>query len=162
MAYINDSQIITILQATPNIPKDIMEQIVKIKTNGKNDSKNSLLDDLASYNLLSSDCVEKFKVFLASLQENFDPEKKSAPMSPFLLPEEKKKDILFARQAINEAICTIEEINKCFAEQAETEKKKGKSQMLGQIVVKNLYIPVDRFVKINRDIEQKIDRKSVV
>ncbi|NUM33909.1 MAG: protein kinase [Candidatus Brocadiae bacterium] len=164
MPNISAKQITAILQASGMVPASMMDDISNLILNTK---ESNLIQELVSANLLTADCLNSIQLLLGALEKNFVPSEdgrsldeakgKKEEVLAFAHSEERKKDILFACQALSENLCKIDDVNKCFLEQAEM-KTGGttKSLLIGQIMVKNHYIPVDRFVKIHREIEKKI------
>ena len=164
MPKISADQIISILQASGMVPEEVLEQIGSIIIN-KPDS--TILQDLIAANLLSWDCIKNLQSLLVSLEMTFAQDQdgvikseKTKPLEPFMLSSERKKDILFAREALLNGICQVENVNECFAEQAEIKKNTGKNLLIGQIMVKNHLLAVDQFAKIHREIEQHFQEED--
>lgn len=165
MANISANQITSILQASGMVSSRMMDDISNLILNTK---ENNLIQELVSSNLLTAECLHYMQSMLGALEKNFTLSEetkyqdalkaKSQEVSSFMLSEERKKDILFACQALSENLCKLEDVNQCFLEQSELKNSStpNKNLLIGQIMVKNHYIPVDRFVKIHREIEKKL------
>ncbi len=161
MAEIQAKQILSILQASGVVPSEVLD---KINNFVLTDPNFRLLDNLVESNILTRDCANKIREMLLSLEERFshhiDSQRvalhKLDKISSVNITDEMKKDILFARQVLSDGTCKTEDVNKCFQEQANLKRTSGRSLLVGQIMVKNHYIAVDRFVQIHRDSELQI------
>ena len=150
MQPIPNSFIIDILEASTCFTPDV---IVKIKRLAIATPPSEMIDKMVNCNLLSSEIGEKMQDFLRSLFSSYGDG--SNEMTIFSLPEDKKKDIVFARRVLTEGLCSVADINKSFLEQASLENKLSKKFRIGQILVKNLLIPANQFGKIHREVEEK-------
>ncbi len=161
MAEIRANQVVSILQSSGVVPKEVLEKISNLLIT---DPNISLLDSLLTANILNKECTNKIRDVLEALESHFHRHTESRRLvlqkldkiSTITLSDEMKKDILFARQVIAEGLCKIEDVNRCFDEQATMKRSIGKTLLVGQIMVKNHFIAVDRFVQIHRDIEQQL------
>lgn len=161
MAEIRANQVMAILQASGELPPEFLEKISNLVLT---DPNIPLLENLIHSKVLTTECVQNIQSLIQMLRQQFrqtsDVQQQIAlqnldKISSITLSDEMKKDILFARQVLAEGTCKVEDVNRCFEEQASIRRSSNKTLLIGQIMVRNHYIAVERFIQIHREIEQQ-------
>lgn len=157
MDPMSQSELMAMLEACRYFSPDMMEKIKRLTAATPS---SQVLDKLVDCNIISEDTAKRLNEFLHCLAQDASrksqEETKTSQTSIYSLGVDKKKEILFARQLITQGICTLDDINKCFAEQVSFEKKLKKSFPFGQMMVKNNLVPAKKFAEICREIEEKL------
>lgn len=162
MAEIRANQVMAILQASGELSSELIEKISNLVLT---DPNIPLLDNLVHSQVLTPESSRAIQELLNSLHQQFSTKSDAQQqiliqnldkVSSITLSDEMKKDILFARQVLAEGTCKVDDVNRCFEEQATIRRSSNKTLLIGQIMVRNHYIPVDRFIQIHRDIEQQV------
>ena len=150
--------LISILESTQSVP---LKTLKKIKAEIELNPGRNVLPILVSKNLLSLEVAESVEYLVLELKKNFpscNNSQTQRQVNPCLLPTGTKRDILFARFAFAQGLCSLDMINECFYEQHKNEKN---SKKLGQIMVAKRIISGSDFVKIQKDIEEKVKKKDI-
>ncbi|WP_372366971.1 serine/threonine-protein kinase [Candidatus Uabimicrobium sp. HlEnr_7] len=158
MAAISGYALVSILESTQCVPPKILDAIQKEMEQNPTDD---LLQSLIDKNLLPPAIQENLENFLLSVKKAFPSHKNNRTqrqINPYLLPEEAKRDILFARIVLAHGFCPLETINKCFETQSAVPNRK---KTLGQIMVSGRFLSGNRFIKIQKEIELKIQKKDL-
>jgi tRNA A-37 threonylcarbamoyl transferase component Bud32 len=164
MDTISQSELMAILEACRYFSPDMMEKIKRLTAATPS---SQVLDKLIDCSIISEDTAKMLSDFLGSLAQDAarksqeETKSKTSQTSIYSLAVDKKKEILFARQLITQGLCTLDDINKCFAEQASFEKKLKKTFPFGQMMVKNNLVPAKKFAEICREIEEKIKNTAI-
>lgn len=159
MPAISGYALVSILESTQCVPPKIINAIKKEIE--KNPADN-ILQSLSDKNLLPGDVHENLQNFLLSIHKAFPSHSNTRTqrqINPYLLPDEAKRDILFARIVLSQGYSSLETINKCLGMQFSTPAKKKKT--LGQIMVGNRFISGNRFIKVQKEIEVKLQKKDL-
>ncbi len=159
MDSISGTQLVAILKATQCVPQKTIDKINR-RIQSLENSDGDILQTLTSNRILSPEVCDQVQTFLSFLEKKFPqgqmPSESHTHIEFDTLSLARKKDIIFARQAIADSLCSVEDANKCFVEQYETTQEKKREVRIGQIMIKNRLVSGDRYVKINREVEEKI------
>ncbi len=152
--------ITTTLETSKLISLENMNQISEII---KNSEDNNILHNLLQSHLLPNKVIPILHKAIQDWKTNEQTDRFQVQITDpdlWFLSDQVKKEIMLAYQMLLDKICTLEEINQCFIEQAETKEKIRRNLLLGQIMVKNRYLSADRFLKLHKEIERTYQQKS--